>query len=84
MIVNRSSLQTIGAIDLFDFDPNNRRVEIGVLIDNNFRRQGFASEALSLVCRYAFDMLDVHQLYANVDSQNEASRRLFALENQIP
>lgn len=68
---------TIGSIDLFDFDPFNRRAGVGILIMAAHRGNGYASEALAVMKNYAFTLLDLHQLYCNIDSQNEISIALF-------
>ncbi len=68
----------IGLIDLFDFDPKNNRAGIGIVIQGNENRnQKIGSEALELLIRYAFQYLNVHQLYANIGTENEASKALF-------
>jgi diamine N-acetyltransferase len=68
----------IGLIDLFDFDPKNRRAGIGVVIANTENRnKGVGAEAISLLCNYAFTTLDLHQLYANILEGNDASIHLF-------
>jgi len=77
MIVKTNDLKVIGCIDLFDFDPKNKRVGIGILIDGKYRNQGFATEALSLIIDYAFEQLDVHQLFCNILSSNAESLKLF-------
>ncbi|MEM7486963.1 MAG: GNAT family N-acetyltransferase [Bacteroidota bacterium] len=70
--------KSIGLIDLFDFDPKNRRVGIGIVIARpEDRNKGLGAEALSLLCNYAFSILDVHQLYANILEENTASIYLF-------
>ena len=70
--------QVVGLIDLFDFDPKNRRAGIGIVVSNNEQRnKGIGSEALSLLMGYAFLTLDVRQLYANVGVENRASIHLF-------
>jgi len=68
---------TIGAIDLFDFDPVHLRAGVGILIQEEFRKKGYASEALSLLIRYSFSILGLHQLYTNITPNNKASIRLF-------
>lgn len=69
---------TVGAIDLFDFDPFHRRAGIGILVaKKEYRRQGIAAEALSLLIDYTFKILGLHQLYCNVANGNEASYNLF-------
>lgn len=69
----------VGFIDLFDFDPQHMRAGIGILIgENENRKKGYASESLLLLCRYAFNVLNLHQVYCHVPVSNEASIRLFA------
>ena len=77
-ICKDKDFRAIGLIDLFDFDPRNRRAGIGIVIRHPLdRRQGVGSEALELLIDYAFSKLELHQLYANIDVQNEASITLF-------
>ncbi len=82
MIILKNTSETeqpaIGAIDLFDFDPFHRRAGIGILVARKeLRRQGIASEALTLLIDYSFRVLGLHQLYCNVAKGNEASCNLF-------
>ncbi|SDH99456.1 diamine N-acetyltransferase [Flavobacterium omnivorum] len=68
----------LGLIDLFDFDPKNNRAGVGIVIqDNENRKQNIGSEALALLIEYAFFNLNLHQLYANIGTENEASKALF-------
>ncbi len=68
----------IGCIDLFDFDPKNRKAGVGILIaDRADRGKGYATEALNLLVEYGFDVLDLHQIYSNVRVDNENSVALF-------
>lgn len=70
--------ENIGLIDLFDFDPKNKRVGVGLLIaKGEHRHKGYGKEALQLVCEYAFKHLHMHQVYANIGEDNEASIKLF-------
>jgi diamine N-acetyltransferase len=70
--------KTIGTIDLFDFDPKNQRVGIGILIAaQSDRQQGFASDAVQVLCNYCFDVLGLHQVYCHVTVDNPASIALF-------
>ena len=69
---------TIGSIDIFDFDPANRRAGIGILIVKEERKRGYASEALEVLMDYCFGVLHLHQLYCNITPDNEASMKLFS------
>ncbi len=77
LAVSDNSGKTVGLIDLFDFDPMNKRAGIGILINKIDQNNGAASEALGLLINYSFTRLQLHQLFANIDPQNEASVRLF-------
>lgn len=78
LCICRKDHECIGLIDLFDFDPKHRRAGIGIVISNpDDRNKGLGAEALSLLCRYAFSTLDLHQLYANILEENKASIHLF-------
>ena len=79
---NPSSIEVnnraIGCIDLFDFDANHQRAGVGILIaEKGDRRHGYASEALKILIEYCFVSLNLHQLYCNITSDNEASVLLF-------
>ncbi len=68
----------LGLIDLFDFDPKNKRAGLGLIIaDADNRNKGIGSEAIGLLCDYAFQKLDLHQIYANVLEHNFASIHVF-------
>ena len=68
----------IGLIDLFDFDPKNKRAGVGIIIsEEGERKKGAGREALTLLTKYAFSILGLHQVFANVAEDNEASIRLF-------
>jgi diamine N-acetyltransferase len=77
MICKVQSHQCIGTIDLFDFEPLHGRVGVGILIFEQFRKQGFAIEAIDLVKQYVFDTLLLKQLYCNISASNIESIALF-------
>ena len=69
----------VGLIDLFDFDPKNSRAGIGILIQKEEdRTKGIGTEALQLLIQYAFNQLQLHQLYANIGAENSRSLQLFS------
>lgn len=68
---------SVGAIDLYDFDPLHMRAGIGILIKEDYRKKGYASEALEILMRYAFEVLNLRQMYSNITPINTASISLF-------
>jgi diamine N-acetyltransferase len=75
--IPRDGIKTIGSIDLFEYEPAHRRAGVGILIHENFRGKGLASEALGLLIYYATETLQLHQLFANISADNHDSIRLF-------
>jgi diamine N-acetyltransferase len=68
----------LGAVDLFDFDPQHHRAGLGILIaDPSDRRKGYAREALETMISYCFEVLHLHQIYCNIAAGNNASIKLF-------
>ncbi|CAM2828993.1 diamine N-acetyltransferase [Flavobacterium succinicans] len=68
----------IGLIDLFEFDPKNRRAGMGIVIQSDQKRnQQIGSEALELLIQFSFYDLNLHQVYANIGTENSASVALF-------
>lgn len=75
MIVLNTQNKTIGTIDIFDFDYNNRKAEFGIFIDSQYRHNGYAAQAIELLSSYSKNFLNLHQLYSYVESKNIASRQ---------
>ncbi|MBR1558453.1 MAG: GNAT family N-acetyltransferase [Prevotella sp.] len=77
MMVENETGQIVGIVDVVDFDPGNRRAEVGLIVMEQYRHQGYASSILSQIADYALKVLHLHQLYAFIDVKNEASLCLF-------
>jgi diamine N-acetyltransferase len=78
LMIDTSYGKTIGAIDIFDFEPFHSRAGIGLLIYNREERmKGFASATLDLLITYCFSKLNIHQLYVNIETGNNISLSLF-------
>lgn len=68
----------IGAIDLFDFDPQNLRAGVGIVISAEYRQRGYGSDALGALEKYAREVLHLHQLWCSIGTHNAASIALFS------
>ena len=77
MMVENSEGQIVGVVDLVSFDPANCRAEIGLIILNSYRRQGYGTAVLNQILDYALRILHLHQLYAYIDIDNYSSLQLF-------
>lgn len=77
MITNKISHETVGTVDLFDFDMHHSRVALGLYVNERFQGKGFATESLGLIEDYVFHFLKINQLYVQIAETNLKSRKLF-------
>lgn len=78
LVISNNENKALGFIDLFDFDPLTRKAGVGIVIsDSNNRNKGYGKEALSLLIDYAFNRLNLHQLFCNIQESNASSIELF-------
>ncbi len=77
MIAAREDGRVVGTVDITDFVPLYNRGAVGIAILASEQGQGYATEALQLLCDYALGFLRLRQLYAHIPVSNEASLRLF-------
>ncbi len=69
---------SLGMIELSKINWKNRNCYIGILIGNkNYRRKGFATEAIKIIINLAFNQLNLNKIYALVVQSNIASIKLF-------
>lgn len=68
---------TVGCVDLFDFDPRNRKAAIGMYIVPDSRGNGVGHEVVRQLLHYAFDFLHLRMVYAVIGVQNKACTRVF-------
>ncbi len=79
----------VGGISMFEILHHARKSGVvGYLIGAPFFRQGYATEALQLVLRFAFRRLKLHRIEANIQPHNVASITLvkragFACEGRV-
>ncbi|MDR2083432.1 MAG: GNAT family N-acetyltransferase [Bacteroidales bacterium] len=71
----------IGCIDLSDFEPLHRRAAVGIMIVKEERNKGFAKDALEIIINYTFNILNLRQLYCNIEVDNTISIELFTKLN---
>lgn len=77
MIVHREKREVVGTLDITEFVPLHAHGEVGIAIRREFQGQGLATEALQLLCDYAFGFLRLKQLTVHIATDNSHSIRLF-------
>lgn len=77
LVIETPDGSAVGAVDMFEFDPQNLRAGVGIIVAPPYRKQGYAQDALQMLERYVRDVLRMHQLWCSVGADNEASLTLF-------
>ncbi len=81
---SKISNTTAGCLDLFDFDPRNRRAAIGMYIAPEARGNGVGRQALEQLEQYAFGHLNLRVLYAVIATSNASCSALFRSAGYTP
>ncbi len=76
LIIENEDHDTVGLVDLTNFDPRHLRAEVGLVIEKPMRRRGYAREAMTLLHLYAKGTLHLHQVFAIVSIHNTATLNL--------
>lgn len=77
LIVEAEGCGVAGIVDVFDFNAQHRRAEVSVVVRRECRRKGIAAQVIDMIVDYSLHTLHLHQLYAVVSVENEASLSLF-------
>ena len=73
-VVLKDSGKMIGTCGFTSFDFDNRRAEVGYVINPSYWGQGIATEAVSAAISFAFNELDMNRVEAHFIEGNTASR----------
>jgi ribosomal-protein-alanine N-acetyltransferase len=70
-----------GACGLNNLSKQHKKAEIGFWLLPDFWGQGIMKEAITLVCQYGFETLDLHRIEAFVETENNNSKRILAKQH---
>lgn len=76
-IALQDSDELVGTCGLHSFDRALRIAELGCLLRRSAWGQGYMTEAIGLVMRFARDVLQLNRLTADVAAENERAQWLF-------
>ena len=65
----------IGFVDLFEY--KNSSAGVGIIIDTEYQKRGFASESLKLLIDYSLKEIKLKKLYCKISKCNLRSIQLF-------
>ena len=75
-IVRKKDHVLIGEVAFFNYNPLNRSMELGILINPEERQNGYGREALHVLCRYLFKYRGLNKVYAQTAAHNKGAVRL--------
>lgn len=75
-IIERESRRMIGTCGFTRIDTANNSAEIGYVLNPDFHRQGFGSEAVKRILEFGFEELGLNRIEARFMQGNEASLAL--------
>ena len=67
-----------GCVDLYNYDPLNKRAAVGIMVATEHRRHGYALAMLKELSHLSPLTFHLHTLYADIAATNTASITLFA------
>ena len=75
-IIDRESRKMIGTCGFTKIDTANNSAEIGYVLNPDFHRRGFGSEAVKRILKFGFEELKLNRIEARFMQGNEASLAL--------
>jgi RimJ/RimL family protein N-acetyltransferase len=76
IIENKSKSRLVGLISLNDIDLYSRHAGLGYWIWKDHWNKGYATEAVNLMLKYAFEWLNLNKVYAIIYEPNKASQKV--------
>ena len=82
LLADKESDTIIGRCGLHNWNVEHKRAEIGYVIDDeNYKRKGFMTEAISAILNYGFKKMNLNRIEALVGIGNIPSLRLMEKYN---
>lgn len=72
-LVSREDGRVIGVCSLYAIDAGNLRADIGYILHREAWGQGLMQEALTAIFDYAFEVMSLRRIEADIDPRNTAS-----------
>lgn len=75
-IVHKATGEIIGTAIIFNFDHDAKHGEIGYVFHSRHWGKGYGTEAVAMMCDFAFNVLKLRKLHARVVDANIGSSRV--------
>ena len=80
-VVRKEDNQFMGEIALVHYNEEYNSLELGYHLGKAFRGHGYMQEALNRILKFAFEELDVDQVYALILNDNNSSKKVAKSNN---
>ena len=80
-IVRKEDNQFMGEIALVQYNEEYNAIQLGYHLGKAFRGHGYMQEALDRILKFAFEELDVDQVYALILNDNNSSQKVAKSNN---
>lgn len=67
----------VGCIELYNYDPINRRAAVGIVVSNEYCHQGYGQAMVTELIEFCKRNTSLHQIYADIAATNQISIRIF-------
>ena len=67
----------VGCVELYNYDPINRRAAVGIVVSNEYRHKGFGSAMVQALTDFCKANTSLHQVYADIAATNAPSIHIF-------
>ena len=72
----KETSKIIGVTDLYNINLKSKKLKLGYWIGKNYRRKGYATEAIKKVIEYAFVNYNIDEIIATTLTDNDPSMNL--------
>ncbi len=69
--------EIVGCIELYNYDPINRRAAVGIVVSNEYRHKGYGQTMINALTSFCQSNTSLHQIYADIAASNQASLLIF-------
>jgi len=81
-LIKNEKKEAVGTIKISHIDWYSRNADVGVMIDEKFRSNGYATLAIQEICKLAFKKIGLHKLTAGFMNGNKSMKKAF-LKNKF-
>ena len=71
----------VGCVELYNYDPINRRAAVGIVVSNEYRHKGFGSEMVQVLTEFCKANTSLHQVYAD---SHQCPQHPYLQQSRIP